>query len=260
MILLRHNNGMAITLRNKTALITGAAQRIGRSLALALAAEGINLVLHYRTSRAQAESLARETSALGVHTWLVNADFERPGEAEALMEKSFSLAQNLDFLICSASLFLPSTLASVSWPQLERDIRVNAWSPLVLGRAFQKHASKGHILHLLDTRIQGADFQHVAYLWSKQMLASMLRMTAAAYAPGIQVNGIAPGLILPPAGQGEEYAERLAEKLPLRKRGTPDDLCQAVLFLLRSEFITGEIVRVDGGHHLKELRYGPNSD
>jgi hypothetical protein len=105
-------------------------------------------------------------------------------------------------------------------------------------------------VNLLDAKLASNDRTHVAYLLSKHMLAVMTRMTALEFAPHITVNAVAPGLILPPAGQDETYLEALAAGVPLRRHGTTADVADAVVFLLQSTFITGQVIQVDGGAHL----------
>ena len=100
----------------------------------------------------------------------------------------------------------------------------------------------------------------MAYVLSKQMLATLTMMCALEFAPGFTVNGVAPGLILPPAGKDENYLDRLARSVPLRKHGGPGDIADAVLYLLKSDFVTGQIIYVDGGRHLLEDGHGPDPD
>ena len=117
-----------------------------------------------------------------------------------------------------------------------KQIQVNAWAPFVLSREFARRVSRGKIVNLLDTRIAGHERTHAAYLLSKKMLASSRRMCALEFAPGITVNAVAPGAILPPAGKGPEYLEELAKRLPLKRHGGPQDIVDAVLYLLEQRF------------------------
>jgi NAD(P)-dependent dehydrogenase (short-subunit alcohol dehydrogenase family) len=130
-------------------------------------------------------------------------------------------------------------------------MQINAWAPLVLGRDFARVAGKGKIINLLDTRLCGYDFKHVSYILSKHSLYVLTRMMALEFAPGITVNAVSPGLILPPPGKDADYLLELARTLPLAMHGGPEDIVEAVLFLLRSDFITGQVINVDGGRHLK---------
>jgi pteridine reductase len=243
-------------LKGKTALITGGTKRIGRTVALALANEGVNIVLHYNTSPSEAEILCREIKGMGPHAWTIQADFAKPEEYESLIEKTLKLAGTLDILINNASIFPPDTLNDVSFESVVTNMQVNAWVPFVLSRAFASSVGKGKIINMVDSRVTGYDWAHVAYIWSKHVLASMTRMTALEYAPDITVNGIDPGLILPPPGKDMSYLERLKDTVPLKRHGDPQDIADAIVFLLKSDFITGEVISVDGGRHLKESTNG----
>jgi pteridine reductase len=243
-------------LAGKTALVTGAARRIGRDIAIALAESGVNVVIHYRRSTEEAASLRKEVIERGVKAWLVQADFERLPESRELFENSVQCAGSIDFLINNASSFISKTRQDIDFAELMRDIQINAWSPFVLSREFARHFNRGKIVNLLDTRIAGYDRTHLGYILSKKLLLSLTEILAVEFAPHISVNAIAPGLILPPAGKDERYLERLAPMVPLEKHGSPGDISDTVLYLLGSDFVTGQVIYVDGGRHLKEPSHG----
>jgi len=245
-------------LKGMTALITGAARRIGREIAIALADVGVNVVIHYRSSAAEAERLSTDLAARGAKTWLIEADFESSEQARQLFSMALDSAGTLDILVNSASLFLPNTLNDMESSDLMRHIQVNAWAPFVLSREFARRVGRGRIVNLLDSRIVGYDWSHVAYILSKRMFATLTEMMAVEFAPGIAVNGVAPGLILPPPGKDEIYLNDLAKTLPLKRHGHPGDIADAVLYLLKSDFVTGQVLFVDGGRHLMEQDRGPN--
>ncbi|MCX7919423.1 MAG: SDR family oxidoreductase [bacterium] len=241
---------MSTKLSGKTALVTGAGKRIGREIAIALAGEGVNIVIHYRHSAAEAKRLQKELTALSVNVWLLKADFEKPQDYEKLVSRAIELTGSFDILINSASIFLPNTIQDVDYASFVQHLHVNAWVPLVLSRSFAKQVKKGHIINLLDTRINSYDFNHTAYIVSKHALAVLTRMMALEFAPNIMVNGVAPGLILPPPGKDYNYLDKLKKTVPLKKYGNPTDVAEAVIYLLKSDFITGQIINVDGGRHL----------
>jgi NAD(P)-dependent dehydrogenase (short-subunit alcohol dehydrogenase family) len=241
------------SLKGKVALVTGASKRIGRALAIALADEGVNVVAHDRKAmEAETVKVCDEVVKCGARAWSIVADLERPEEYESLIARAMKAAGALDILINNASIFLPSTLMDVGFGDVTRHLQVNAWAPFVLSRDFARLADRGKIINLLDTRITGYDRSHVAYVLGKRMLSVLTTMCALEFAPGFTVNAVAPGLILPPAGKDENYLARLAEAVPLRKHGGPGDIADAVLYLLRSDFVTGQIIYVDGGKHLGE--------
>jgi pteridine reductase len=248
-------------IKGRTVLVTGGALRLGRDISLALARAGANVVVHYRRSAEQARLVCGEIQALKVGAWPLAADFAKPGEAVGLVERAWVEAGRLDALVNSASEFLPSTLAGLEFQDLVDSLRVNAWAPFVLGREFARRAGQGgRIVNILDTRIDGSDTRHAAYILAKQMLGALTRMMAADLAPAVTVNAVAPGLILPPAGRTEDYLDALAETVPLKRHGSPDDVAGAVLYLLQADFVTGQVIHVDGGRHVRELSPRSNPD
>jgi pteridine reductase len=241
------------TLKGKTALITGASRRIGRALAMALAEEGVNIVAHDRRDREQETvKVCDEVIGCGAKSWNVSADLEKPEEYETLVIRAMKAAGSIDILINNASIFEPGTLMGTGFQDLMRHVHVNAWTPLVLCREFSRLAGSGKIINVLDTKIIGYDPAHVAYILSKRMLADVTALCAREFAPAITVNAVAPGLILPPVGKEGNYLDALSHTVPLRRHGGPGDIADAALYLLKSDFVTGQVLYVDGGRHLLE--------
>ena len=239
-----------LRLGGKSALVTGAARRIGRAISLALAREGANVAVHYESSEKEAADLVAEIEGLGARAVAIKADLSDSDGRGGLVDRARKELGKLEILVNNASIFPSDTLETVDLESLERSVEINAWAPLVLTRAFAAQTERGHVVNLLDSRVTGFDRTHVAYILSKQVLSTLTRICALELAPGIAVNGIAPGLILPPAGKDEDYVDRLARTVPLERRGAPEDIAAAALFLVTSEFITGETIYVDGGRHL----------
>jgi hypothetical protein len=248
------------SLKGQTALVTGAARRIGRATALALADEGVNVAVHYHQSEDAANEVCYQVACRGLKAWPLMADLAVPQECENLIQRVHQAAGSLDILINNASIFPVETLQEATLESLVANARVNAWAPFVLSRAFRERALRGKIVNLLDSRIAGHDWSHVGYILSKHLLAVLTRMTALALAPHITVNAVAPGLILPPPGKDESYLERLKDTVPLKRYGSPEDVAHAILFLLKSDFITGQVIYVDGGRHLREPADGSHTD
>lgn len=247
-------------LEGKTALITGAAVRIGREIALELAKEGVNVVVHYRQSQNQAQELCRELTERGVKSWLLQADFERESDYENLIERALDQAGALEILINNASIFPDDTLENLTLQSLTRNLEVNAWAPFSLCRQFVHRVGQGKIINMIDSRVSSYDRNHVGYLLSKHVLSALTSMMAIDFAPDVTVNGVAPGLILPPPGKDITYLNRLVNTVPLRRHGDPGDIAEAVLYLLKSDFLTGTVIEVDGGRHLVEYTRGLHSD
>jgi len=240
-------------LQDRTALVTGAAVRIGRAIALALARQGANVIVHYRSSGDEAEATCAELAALSVRAWPLQADLASPDQAAGLIPRSAEVAGPVHALVNSASIFGPSTLADMTLEQVQQNLTVNAWAPLALVRALAaQEIDEGRIVNLLDTRVQGLDLDHAAYILSKHALLQLTRMAALELAPRITVNAVAPGLILPPPGEDESYLDALAGSLPLQRHGSAEDVADAVTYLLQAGFVTGQVIFVDGGRHVRE--------
>jgi pteridine reductase len=250
---------MSESLAGKTALITGGAKRIGRAAALALAAEGVNIVIHYRESSEDAYALCSQIRSSGVRAWPIHAELTDPEQCAALVTDAVSAAGLVDIVFNNASIFPASTLANVTLNDVITNLTINAWAPFVIGRAFAREVGSGVIINALDTRLASYDWGHVAYILSKHVLAVLTRMTALEYAPKVRVNAIAPGLILPPPGRDDSYLDALIDTVPLKRHGSVEDIAEAVVFLCKSSFITGDTLYIDGGRHLTEASNGPGT-
>ena len=241
----------APALAGRTALITGAAKRIGRGMALAAAGQGADVVVHYNTSSSAASALADEIRQLGRRAWTIQCDLADASAAGALAGRALDAAGPIDILINNASIYPPGRITEITAADLAQNIQVHAFAPLVLSRALAERATGGHIINLLDCRITGYDLAHAAYHLSKRMLLDLTRMLALELAPAFAVNAVAPGLIVPPPGQGERFGPHLAATNPLKRLGTLRAVADAAMFLLKSDFITGQVLFVDGGRHLR---------
>ena len=254
---MRSKKQESLVFAGKTALVTGAGGRIGRAVAVALATAGADLVVHYNTSRCGAQETGDRVRSRGAEAWTVEADLQDSKATESLVERAAKTAgRPVDFLVNNASIFPEGKLADLTPADLDLNVQVNALAPLLLSRSFARQGREGVIINLLDARITDYDRNHLAYHLSKRMLYSLTRLTAIEFAPRIRVNAVAPGLILPPAGKDEEYLRRLAPSTLLNTTGCLDDVTEAVLFLIRSGFVTGQALYVDGGRHLKGSVYG----
>ena len=247
---------MTCELSGRTALVTGGAKRLGAATALALGGAGANVVIHYHTSAREAEELLEQLRKLGVEAWAIKADLSASDELGTLVERAYQIGGPLHILVNNASIFPSGDLAAVTRDDLHESVDINAWAPFLIARDFAEKMGGGHIVNFLDTRIAGYDWPHVAYHASKTLLALFTRMMAIRFAPHISVNAVAPGLILPPEGKDQAYLESLKDGLPLKRVGSPKDVTDAVLFLVTSRFITGQVIFVDGGRHLREAQLG----
>jgi pteridine reductase len=232
------------------ALVTGAARRLGRAIALELHRAGHRVAVHYLSSRAEAE----ETAALLGGAPLVQGDQAR--EPERIVAEAAGALGGLDLLVCSAARFEKVAADRLPRAQFEAMLASNLTGPFYLMQAALPllRASRGSIVTLLDvcgtTQVWKG---HAHYAASKGGLAVLTRLLALEWAPEVRVNGVAPGAVLPPAGMD---VDRLAQRIPLGRIGTPEDVARAVLFLAKEPFITGEILTVDGGRSLNPWSSG----
>lgn len=243
-------------LSGKTALVTGAARRIGRAVALHLAEHGADVVVHYRRSFEEAAAVAEQIERLGRRAWTLEADLSDGSVLCSVIENAFAMAGNVGILVNNASSFAASEFETMTLEDLLESIKVEAWAPFTLGRDFARIMGGGHIVNILDTRVAGFDWKHTAYHAAKHMLGLFTREMAIKLAPDVAVNAVAPGLILPPAGKDAAYLEGLKDALPLKRIGDPRDVAEAVLYLVTSRFVTGQVIFVDGGRHLSEPDHG----
>ncbi len=237
-----------MNLENKVALVTGGAVRIGRAICEALAASGCRVVIHCRRSGREAGILARRLRRAGAQAWVVRADLTAPGACERVMARACRLAGGVDILVNNAAVFHKHTLRTTTPAALRSEWAANLAAPLFLVRAFASRTRRGKIVNLLDRRIVSSRPDAVPYALSKKALAELTRLAARELAPGIAVNGVAPGAVLAAAGSGNAR-EKAGPRL-LGRRPAPADVAEAVLFLLRADAITGQVIFVDGGRHL----------
>lgn len=236
-----------MNLKGKVVLITGAAVRVGRGLAEALAAEGCSLALHCNRSADKAEMLAERLRRRGAEVCVIKKDLAQPQASEDVIRRSHRAFGRLDALINNAASFRKEKLTETSEESIREMLQINLMAPVLMTRAYANICGKGKIINILDRRVAGVESGLGAYLLSKKALASFTRIAALELAPDITVNGVAPGAILRSA---DTRIRDKAGKIPLRKRPTRADLAEAVIFLLQADAVTGEIIFVDGGQHL----------
>ena len=244
-----------VDIRGKTALVTGAARRLGRAIALALAEQGCHVVVHYHHSEEQAIRLCRELQEYRINAMALQADLSNPQQTQGLFEQALDAAGPVSILINNASIYPAETLTEVSAQSFEANMRIHGLAPLLLSRLMAQQGIEGQIVNMLDTRAVTGDPKHWTYHLSKRTLTDLTTLLALELAPSMTVNGVAPGLILPPPGRDESYLQHLAHTNPLHRYGHPRDITDAVLFLLTSTFMTGQILFIDGGHHMKGRLY-----
>jgi NAD(P)-dependent dehydrogenase (short-subunit alcohol dehydrogenase family) len=238
-------------LAGKTVLITGAARRIGREFALGVARAGGNVIIHHGQSSSEAKTLQTEIEGLGVRAFLLPADLADPRQAAELVPRAAEFGRVYG-LVNNAAIFEPLTLAATDLPAWERHMAINLTAPFLLCQAFARqvpNGEEGRIINILDWRALRPAADHFPYTISKAALAALTRSLAVALAPGITVNGLALGAILPPS-DGKSTANLLSF-VPAGRWANLDELSQTLVFLLTGPaYVTGEIIHLDGGRHL----------
>jgi NAD(P)-dependent dehydrogenase (short-subunit alcohol dehydrogenase family) len=239
-----------VELKGKTALVTGGAVRIGRELALALGEQGANVALHYGSSAAQAAETASSLRGMGREVDTFSADLSDASQASRLIERVAQRFEQIDILVNSAAIFLPGGLKETTEKNWDDHFNINLKSPFFLCRAFALHVGQERpaaIVNIADWRGTRPGPQYLAYTLTKSGIITLTQSLAQGLAPNIRVNAIAPGAILPPPGGTSADLDRRAEQIPLRRSGNPGEVARALLYLLEAEFVTGQILFVDGG-------------
>ncbi len=230
-----------------TIMITGGAKRVGRAIAQALSAKGYSIALHYNHSEAEAKTLAKE---LNTPCSLFQADLQHFEQLEPMMQAVFHQHPDCHTLINSASLIERISFKDTDETVFDRQMDINFKAPFFLTQFFAKHATQGHVINILDTAITDHKTSSFAYLLAKKALSAFTQMAAQELGPDIRVNGICPGIILPANEAEEHYRAKLASTLPLRKTGDVEQVIDAVQYLMKSTYLTGQSIFVDGGESL----------
>jgi pteridine reductase len=240
-----------MSLSGKTVLITGGALRIGRSLALAIAQAGGDVVLHYGKSQKEAEGTQAEIQAAGRKAFLLQADLADAAQVAKVISRAEECAP-LFALVNNASIFEPIGWEETSLKQWNLAMMVNLTTPFLLSQAFARSlepGGNGRIINLIDWRALRPGPDHLPYTISNSALAALTRSLAVALAPGITVNGLALGAILPPSNGAPTKVN--LEQIPAQRWANLEEVGQALVFLLDGPaYITGEIIHIDGGRHL----------
>jgi NAD(P)-dependent dehydrogenase (short-subunit alcohol dehydrogenase family) len=235
-------------LQGKVALVTGAARRIGRSIALALAGEGADVVITYRESGEQAQQTVKELEALGVRAAPVPADIRNPESVQSVVAAAAAKFGRLDILVNNAGRFETAALEKITVEQWDAMFETNTRGPFLAAQAAYPHlkATRGRIVNIGSLGGTHPWPTHAHYSTSKAALHMLTQTMSKAFAPEISVNCVAPGMIV--NGEVSAEYEHFARKTPMQRNGTPQEVAAAVVFFATGpHFITGQLLGVDGG-------------
>jgi len=245
----------------RTVLVTGAARRLGRAMAWALAEQGWQVAVHCRSSRAEAEVTAagcRERS--GLDSAVFEADLADESAVRALLPQVVARFRQVDAVVNNASLFEHDTANSFGYASLEQHLRSNTAAPIVLAAALHAHllqrraaTASGVVVNLLDQKLWNPNPDFLSYTLSKAALEAANTLLAQALAPLVRVVGVAPGLTLTSHMLSDEKFQALHQMSPLGRSSTPEDVAATVAFALNNRSITGTTLLVDGGQHLRRF-------
>jgi 3-oxoacyl-[acyl-carrier protein] reductase/pteridine reductase len=237
------------TLAGKSALVTGGARRIGRSIALALARAGANVTITYRTSESEAAQTVSEIESLGSHAEAVECDVRSEPSVRIAMAAVMGFHDRLDILVNNAAIFETASLDTLTLEQWDAVFETNARGPFLVSREALPHlrAAKGRIINIGSLGGLHAWAGHGHYCASKASVHMLTQVMAKAFGPEVSVNCVAPGWI-DMGDPADDQSQRFAAKTPLRRNGTAEDVAAAVLFFAAgAPFVTGQILAVDGG-------------
>jgi NAD(P)-dependent dehydrogenase (short-subunit alcohol dehydrogenase family) len=244
-----------VNLNGKSALITGGA-RIGQTIAVALARRGVDVAMTYRSSKTSAEETVKKAKELGVRGLAVRADLTKAADLVRAVKKVASSFGRLDILVNLASIYEKTALASLDAKVWQKNMAANLESAYLLSlqcAPWMKRRGQGRIVHFSDWIAASGRPRYKAYLpyfVSKVGVVGLTQGLALELAPEILVNAIAPGPVLPPPDLSAKENRAVKRATPLGRWGGPEEIAKAVLFLIETDFVTGECIRVDGGRHL----------
>ncbi len=245
-----------MTYRQKVALITGAAKRIGRTIALAMARDGWDVAVHYHHSEQEALSTVAEIEKLGVRALAIRCDLGDDIAVKQLLTQAASLG-TVSCVVNNASLFEYDDAASFSTAQLDAHMHTNLAAPILLAQslhAITAEHQQAVIINLLDQKLYNPNPDFLSYTLSKSALECATTLLAQALAPRVRVVGVAPGITLLSGNQSHAEFEQAHRVTPLGKSSTPEDIAATVCFIATASAITGTTILVDGGQHLIPLQ------
>jgi len=241
------------SLQGRVALVTGGARRVGKAIALALAGRGADVVVHYNSGESEAAETATELRALGVRAATLRGDLTDNTVAQGLPQRAHDALGSLDILVNSAAMMLRTPIAEVDVAQWDAMFHLNLRAPFFIAQSAAPllRERQGVIVNIADLAAYETWPAYVPHAITKAGVVQMTRGLARALAPEIRVNAVAPGAVLLPEEWDDGTAARLVATTPLARLGSAEDVAQAVVYLCEASYVTGEVLIVDGGRHIR---------
>ncbi len=255
-------HGMADSQQSKVALVTGGAKRVGKAIALKLAAAGMDVAITYRTSSDEAREVVEQIETMGRRSLAIQVDLAEPDGAQQVYDCFTRAFDRCDALVNNASCFDPTPFGEITAESFDRNMAVNARSPLLLMQLFadllggnydeDDPSTMGRIVNFIDIHVMGQPLKRYApYNCSKAALMEATMTLSLVLAPKVTVNALAPGVVAWAESYTDKMRENYMKRVPLNRPGTPEDAATAALFLIRdAHYTTGQIIRLDGGRLL----------
>ena len=236
-----------------TALVTGASQRIGRVICENIAKKGWNVVIHYNKSKKKAHELKKKIISYNVNACCIKADLSKETELKKIFINTKKEMGNINCLINNASTFELDSIENIKKKNWDYHLNTNVWAPVFLIQQFVKNLPKninGNIINILDQRVTNLTPFFTTYTLTKSVLWTLTQTLALSLAPKIKVNAIGPGPTFPSKRQTNKQFKNQYTKVPLKKAVNPKEIAEAILFVLKSSSLTGQLINIDSGQHL----------
>jgi NAD(P)-dependent dehydrogenase (short-subunit alcohol dehydrogenase family) len=236
---------------SKIAIVTGGAKRVGRAISLALASAGYDVAVIYNSSAADAQTLKAEVEAMGRNITLHKADLNEYSSTISVISQILEQNNNVKLLVNNASIFEKHSFAQTDEDIFDRHMNINFKAPFFLTQKYseycRKHGFAGHVVNVLDSYVFQHKTPYFIYLLSKKALLDLTKMVALEAESSLRVNSVSIGLLLPSEDWSEERIAQRAQQLPIKRAAKLSEITDAILFLDKNQYITGENIAVDGG-------------
>ena len=239
-------------MKAKKIIITGGATRIGAAISKSLAGYDVKITLHYNKSGKEVKKLKRELESYGSKVFLIKADLSIVSETKKIIPFAYKVMKGLDCLINNASIFEKDDLINFNEKSFNKHINVNLQAPAILTQNFGKYLKlkKGNIINIIDQRIFKLTPFFFSYTLSKAGLQTLTKISAMKLAPGIRVNGVAPGPTIKNKRQSDRHFKKQWKSLILKEKVDPENICETIKYFIKNDSITGQVISVDSGQSL----------